>query len=84
MLNHWRIDYDALECVVVHTRSCQCPEDADLPVKFRLLDDDGGICYYGRMAGYGFDPLDDYGMPAAGCTELQYMNPKDYGAWKTL
>lgn len=47
--------------------------------KFRLLDDDGNIYYYGFINGSdyeGFEPLEDYGMPNAGCTEIQYKNPE--------
>jgi hypothetical protein len=54
--------------------------------RFRMLDDDGEIYYYGRRLeesdadkGYyaepEFAPLDNFGTPNAGCTELQY----DYG-----
>lgn len=55
-------------------------------VRFRMLDDDGEIYYYGLWLeesdaddGYGgepeFSPLDCFGAPNAGCTEIQY----DYG-----
>lgn len=55
-------------------------------IRFRMLDDDGEIYYYGRWleesdAGKGyyaepeFSPLDNFGTPNAGCTEIQY----DYG-----
>ena len=60
-------------------------------VRFRMLDDDGEIYYYGRWLEeddctgeyedgfYGaepeFSPLDNFGRPNAGCTEIQY----DYG-----
>lgn len=59
--------------------------------RFRMLDDDGEIYYYGRWleeddcteeyeSGFWgqepeFSPLTDFGAPNAGCTELQY----DYG-----
>ena len=42
----------------------------DNAAKFSLYDDDG-ICYYeGVIYGdySGFEPLDDFGMPNAGCT----------------
>ena len=47
---------------------------------FRMLDDDGTVCYEGvSVADYdGFGPLDDFGSPNAGCTEIQYQE------WVTL
>lgn len=52
--------------------------------QFRMLDDDGNVYYEGFIAnkGGGFEPLDDYGMPNAGCTEIQYLQPN--GEWSTL
>jgi hypothetical protein len=71
--------------------------------RFRLLDDDGEIYYYGRQletsdcteeyengmwgAESEFAPLDNFGRPNAGCTELQYPNGKDDKGkviWATL
>ena len=52
--------------------------------KFRLYDDDD-ICYYhGSMLGEysGFEPLDDYGMPNAGCTWIALMGRN--GTWERL
>lgn len=54
--------------------------------RFRMLDDDGEIYYYGRQleesdadkdyyAENEFAPLDNFGSPNAGCTEIQF----DYG-----
>ncbi len=55
--------------------------------KFRIYDDDGELYYSGRfiaddgIAGhvedgwhseYGFGPLDDFGTPNAGATEIRY------------
>lgn len=43
---------------------------------FQLLDDDGEIYYSGLAKPQAdFDPLDDFGTPNAGCTEIQYLNP---------
>jgi len=39
--------------------------------------DDMGVCEE------GFEPLDDFGTPAAGCTSIKYKNPKT-GAWEIL
>jgi len=51
------------------------------PIKFRMYDDDGNLYYEGRMSGYDFDPLDDFGMPNAGCTYLKYLKG---GVWHHL
>ncbi len=53
---------------------------------FRMLDDDKEVYYCGYAVAEDalddpFSPLDDFGMPNAGCTELQYLED---GAWKTL
>jgi hypothetical protein len=48
--------------------------------KFRMLDDDGNIYYYGKIylrddligGEAEFSPLWDFGEPYAGCTEIQY------------
>lgn len=54
--------------------------------KFRLLDDDGEIYYEGRYLGPDdesqFGPLDDFGLPDSGCTEIQYRTQD--GWWETL
>jgi hypothetical protein len=55
--------------------------------RFRMLDDDGEIYYYGRWleedectedyyAEPEFSPLDNFGAPNAGCTEIQYDHGK--------
>lgn len=52
---------------------------------FRLYDDDGNLYYKGHIAGdyAGFEPLDDFGMPNAGCAYIQYRNPSTK-EWETL
>ena len=54
--------------------------------KFRLLDDDGEIYFYGYCKTCddedAFAPLDEYGA-AFGCTEIQYLN-EDTGEYETL
>jgi hypothetical protein len=55
-------------------------------IKFRMLDDDGEIYYVGMLAGAdpeGFEPLDDFGRPVSGCTEIQHFEPGNNG-WVTL
>jgi hypothetical protein len=57
---------------------------------FRMYDDDGEHYYDGRIVGVGtgrnlsdeaFGPLDDFGMPNAGCTEIRYFIS---GKWRSL
>lgn len=49
---------------------------------FRMLDGDGNKIYYGALiGGDGFEPLDDFGEPNAGATEIQYLGPK---GWEPL
>jgi hypothetical protein len=75
-------DVAAGERSAVGVRSCNHKEGAKLPYRFRLLDDDGEVYYEGRMSELDFDPLDDYGMPNAGCTELQYREGN--GPWTRM
>ena len=53
--------------------------------KFRLLDDDGEIYFYGYSSSCddnaAFEPLDEYGA-CYGCTEIQYKQPN--GEYETL
>jgi hypothetical protein len=43
-------------------------------VKFQKFDDDMNLYYEGKIVGDydGFEPLDDFGMPNAGCTLIWY------------
>jgi hypothetical protein len=52
---------------------------------FRMYDDDGELLYEGRLltmqhgdeGNYDLSPLDDFGMPNAGCTRIDvYRNGK--------
>ena len=50
---------------------------------FKMYDDDGNHYYSGFLVGGdGFEPLDDFGTPNAGCTEIRYRG-KD-GRYSTL
>jgi hypothetical protein len=47
--------------------------------KFKMYDDDGVLYYKGLFIGdpdseEGFAPLDDFGMPNAGCTRIDYYD----------
>ncbi len=59
---------------------------------FRMKDDDGNIYYEGKIIEShnlkkedssitGFEPLDDFGMPNAGCTSIEYLED---GKWIQL
>lgn len=56
--------------------------------KFRMLDDDEEVYYYGYCLSEGdeigaFSPLENFGMPNAGCADIQYKNPKT-GVYESL
>lgn len=54
----------------------------ELIYKFRMYDDDGELMYAGRSTeNNSFRPLDDFGMPNAGCTRIDYYNN---GKWEQL
>ena len=58
-------------------------DTARCTIPFRMYDDDGELYYEGVMSEEceGFEPLDDYGMPNAGCTEIRLLED---GKWVTL
>ncbi len=79
MQNHWIITKDHIPDGSDRTgyKSPSFPQDLDpnsLPIKFRMYDDDGNLYYEGRMTEADFEPLDDFGRPDAGCTELRFLN----------
>jgi len=51
---------------------------------FRLLDDDGEVYCIGKAVwetdDTGFEPLDEYGAPSLGVTEIQWLQPD--GSWE--
>lgn len=83
----WRIHFDHLDSKIVRVNDTDEYRDG-LPIsiirEFKLYDDDGELYYTGKMmcadgsdpmeSGDLFAPLDDYGMPNAGCTELRVWN----------
>jgi hypothetical protein len=54
---------------------------------FRMYDADGNLYYEGRSddctSERAFDPLEDYGKPNAGATDIYYLNEKA-GKWEML
>ena len=76
-----------MDMAEVSTGSREGNPDTTKNKLFRLLDDDS-IIYFEGIAELdkcdseeGFDPLDDFGMPSYGCTEIQY---KELDGWETL
>lgn len=62
--------------------------DKKCGLRFRMYDDDGELYFSGRLlfgadaeAEVEFSPLDDFGMPGAGCTEIRYL---EHGKWVRL
>jgi hypothetical protein len=53
-------------------------DGSELTLAFQMKDDDGILYYEGRMHEdcEGFEPLDDFGMPNAGCTSIWLKNAK--------
>jgi len=51
---------------------------ADNQTLFRMYDDDGILYYSGKIWGDfdGFEPLDDFGTPNAGCTWITLKDNK--------
>jgi hypothetical protein len=81
-------DYDKElfdEAVLKHWNGDMPERPQSLPYKFRMLDDDGNIYFYGESddsaSESAFAPLDDFGLPYAGCTEIQYL---ENGKWEPL
>lgn len=54
-------------------------------ITFRIRDDDGELYYTGRFVPVelsdgeeGFGPLDDFGIPNAGATEIEYKRGRSW------
>lgn len=58
--------------------------------RFRIADDDGnavyeGLCYLPEgLTEDAFGPLDDFGQPNAGATEIWYWSAENGGQWEQL
>jgi len=52
------------------------PHNCNLDIRtihpFRMRDDDRVLYYEGLSSRVGFEPLDDFGMPNAGCTIIEF------------
>lgn len=70
--------------VIIESMDLEEGDEGLLVRGFRLYDDDGNIYYEGLSDDFAtFEPLDDYGTPNAGCTEIRYYNDKTK-EWETL
>ena len=71
-----------------HDGQTVCPlTDDEMPVKFRIKDDDGESYYEGRMTKVcsvesPLAPLDDFAMPNAGATSIELLG--DNGQWEMI
>ena len=80
----WKVTRDHLDGKDVVVRSRNWDEDAarKATLKFRLRDDDGIVYFSGVCTPETeFEPLDDFGEPGYGCTEVQF---KEGRKWVTL
>lgn len=87
----WKIDRDLIDLKLAGTvgprgidPAIEEALEAGKGQKFRLKDDDGTVYCEGRLVGKGadgFEPLDDFGMPGLGCTEIEYW---ENGKWELL
>jgi hypothetical protein len=84
----WRITVDHVE-YKTDDLAVSCTYDDKLNgtlTPFRMYDDDDTLYYEGEGDFYnnnvtGFEPLDDYGMPNAGCTRIDWF---ENGKWNIL
>ena len=83
MENQWKITEDKINETIktesgeytfgteINTTSGTFTMGVDLPVRFKMYDDDGELYLEGRMQIEDFHPLDDLGTPSYGCTEIK-------------
>lgn len=85
--NNWIITKDFVDDDKVDAKGCEIDELVNtlgFTEAFRMYDDDGNLYYQGlAKPNANFDPLDDFGMPNAGCTDIAYRN-KINGKYESL
>lgn len=91
-MNPWIIDKDHLamgaepgtcmNAVGVAGPSGYKGDGSELKEEFQMYDDDNVLYYEGRCKEVGFGPLDDFGTPNSGCTEIRFKNKA--GEWEVL
>jgi hypothetical protein len=77
----WKITMDYTETPAKRVNITSYGYDGrQLSHAFQMFDDDGNLDYRGLsddcMSERAFEPLDDYGMPNAGCTSIHYWDPE--------
>ena len=92
----WRVHSDHLEGKEVSVSNVNIVDFSATvahgsPMDFKMYDDDGELYYTGQMVCLDgsdpfcsldiFAPLDDYGRPNAGCTELRVFRE---GTWVVI
>jgi len=92
-MNAWIIDKDLLADEGAKAPSCANAvgmtgprgykgDGSELKCEFKMYDDDKNLYYEGRSSEVDFGPLDDFGMPNAGCTYIMYKNEE--GVWEVI
>ena len=75
----WKITRNT-QCTTCLPTSPDFDLDVELPFKFKIFDNDDVLYLEGYSddcsSDYAFEPLDDYGEPALGATDIHYLNPK--------
>ena len=71
----WKITYDALskkKSGVMGPRNLDEELFLQPGEEFKMFDGDGRLYFIGTLHGeyHGLEPLDDYGRPGFGCTEI--------------
>lgn len=66
------------ECEAGISGPLDCYQGYENPTNWEMYDDDGVLYYSGMIWGEytGFEPLDDWGAPNAGCTSIK-INGKE-------
>tara|TARA_R100001530_G_scaffold128140_1_gene97722 strand:+ start:75 stop:353 length:279 start_codon:yes stop_codon:yes gene_type:complete len=85
----WKITQDHIdEAYQDDSENLVGPRNADQTITankavFKLYDDDGELYYSGEIYGDydGFEPLDDFGAPNAGCTAIKIEGGGRYEIW---
>lgn len=73
----WRITLNHMSgnlCTITGPENADERLLEDVGETFELYDDDGELYFTGTIHGHftGFEPLDDFGQPGYGCTEIRY------------
>jgi hypothetical protein len=71
----WKITKNIIDGNNNHKTSYDYKEGTNLPYRFIMRDADKELYFEGVTDNASsFAPLDDYGMPGYGCTDIKYLN----------